>query len=127
MLNMLTIVALHNILFHLQTSGVDPTSQAVENGLTNWKHVWEKMPPLQGYDCPANMWKRIGFMQHAKEFWLLANIILDRFRRLQSDETGVAEPGRGVLHGYDETDMSQMNGLIAEFRSICLSLPSWHC
>lgn len=123
MTNMLTILALHNILFNLQTSGVDTISQSVENGLANWNRVWKKIPPLQEYDCPANMWKRVGFMRHATEFWLLANIILDRFRRLQNDETDVAEPGRGVLHKYDEIDMSQMNGLIAEFRSMCLSLP----
>lgn len=108
--------ALHNLLFHMQTSGVEPNFQAMENGLRNWNSIWEKRPPLED-DCysPGDTWKRIGFMRHAGEFWLLAKLILERFQHLQNDETEAADPGRGVLHQYDDTDMSQVNRLIMEF------------
>ena len=69
---------------------------------------------------PQNMWKRIGFMRHAYEFWLLANLILDRISSQATiSEYGIGLPSReqdtltqSVLPEYDQNNMRQVNELI---------------
>ena len=81
----------------------------------------------------GDMWKRIGFMRHAGEFWLLAHVIVNRISGLnaQQPETS-AIPSQGssmhldcgpsdpILNKYDETSMRQVNDLIADFHKVHL-------
>jgi hypothetical protein len=108
---------------------------AIQNALHNWQGIWElyvlghsTRPPhvMIGSDSPTlaarDMWRRIGFMRHAHEFWLLANLIVDRMstksalgispHSITSDHGPVADP---VLHAYDQNNMRQVNELITDF------------
>lgn len=90
--------------------------ERIQNGLRNWKNAWnnqkiaevisesdEEFSPLPG------MWKRVGFIKNAYEYWLLCCILVDRCPSNESEEP------HPILRKYDETDMSQVNDLIAEF------------
>ncbi|KAL2868891.1 uncharacterized protein BJX67DRAFT_379826 [Aspergillus lucknowensis] len=132
----LIIAALHNVLFHAQSAAVDSRFPALENGLGNWKRVWEKHQQQAADDangigigigtgvridtCSKGV---IGFMRHAEEYWLLANILLDRFRDAQRDgvdtDLDSAGPGRGNLDGPHGNGMDQLKNLIMEFRGVC--------
>lgn len=65
------------------------------------------------------MWKRLGFVQHADEFWVLAKLVLERLRKAQGTEMSSAPSWNGVEQhdlNYDESEMSQVSRLIEEFR-----------
>lgn len=112
---------MHNLLFNLQTSGLEPNFLPMENALTNWKRVWDRIPPTQHLveqQLPGSMWLSLGFMRHAPEFWQLASIVLDRIRLLQTVKGDEVEASVGIMQSYDEIDMSQLNGLIAEFKTM---------
>jgi hypothetical protein len=76
--------------------------------------------------APEDMWKRVGFMQHAYEFWLLANLIVERVLLVkmpvdspdpdpdQNDRGAIIEP---VLHRYNQYNMQQVNDLISSFEN----------
>ena len=83
------------------------------------------------------MWKRIGFMRHASEYWLLAQLILERLSAshhengtefspavlpngdltAQTYEKAEALPDLG-LDKYDETSMQQINELIRDLQRV---------
>ncbi|KAE8330279.1 hypothetical protein BDV39DRAFT_202084 [Aspergillus sergii] len=123
-LNMFTIVsALHNLLFHMQSTVVETTAQALESGLHNWKYLWAKRQRLleqDGDKYGTDMRTDEGFMRHAEEYWLLANVLLERFRNSQNDEMDMesAGPGRGSLDGISDSGMEALNSVIMEFRGI---------
>jgi hypothetical protein len=77
------------------------------------------------------MWKRLGFSRYCSEYWLLANLLVDKIsaailqqqqasRPDNMDSSGelynprIVEP---VLDKYDQTSMRQVNDLITNFRS----------
>lgn len=77
------------------------------------------------------MWKRIGFVRHASEFWLLASLMMDRIAALNASQT-VNNTGKD-LNGinpleddyldplpnkYDQTSMRQVNDLISDFQKV---------
>lgn len=81
--------------------------------------------------APEEMWKRIGFMRHAPEYWLLASAIMDRISALdarqQQNSARAAqngsepvdnEPVDPILNKYDQTSMRQVNDLIADFQKV---------
>jgi hypothetical protein len=90
------------------------------------------------------MWKRIGFVRHASEYWLLASLMLDKISaaatkpkspefvsRALTDHAStsiVIDPGGGtkgfepVLERYDETSMRQVNELLADFQKMYIAL-----
>jgi len=130
------LLALHILIFQRMNSfGDSGNVGAIQNALHNWQSVWELYitgysfrPPHVMLDSdsasldPQDMWRRVGFMQHAHEFWLLANLIVDRmstksileFSRhsIISGHGPVADP---VLHQYDQNNMQQVNELITNF------------
>ena len=127
-----------------QSFSYDAQFTPVRKALDNWKLAWrwyeEKFaftvrhcPVQDPTPPPDNMWKRIGFMRHAAEYWLLADLIT---RSLVSTPPGAAEepaPGHGggpaelhlvsrektrsMLERYDENSMRQVNELIAAFQA----------
>lgn len=148
-LNLFTITSsLHSMLFQYQ-NGFSSESQLLpmRNALENWKVVWAKYihefantldhAPLGiAIITPQNMWKRIGFMRHASEYWLLASLKLDRIciaerQSLEEDQGAEASPtnipsvsgqiDHPVLQKYDETSMQQVNDLIADFQRTTIS------
>ena len=139
--------ALHYLTFQLQSSFIyEPRLAPLRHALTNWKQVWllhESSPENLGADVLANekasrgslnpreMWKRVGFMRNAPEFWLLAKIVLERLEsdHRQEEETNSFVDSSGkrtdnlplgspVLEKYDETSMGQVNHIITMFQRL---------
>ncbi|KAF5236557.1 hypothetical protein FAUST_6471 [Fusarium austroamericanum] len=90
-LNLFAVVsAFHALLFHHQNSfGGHDQLQAVYNALSNWKMVWETYSDELSFSSPhvivdkenvspVDLWRRIGFMRHSPEYWLLAKLLVDR-------------------------------------------------
>ncbi|CAF3597515.1 unnamed protein product [Fusarium graminearum] len=129
-LNLFAVVsAFHALLFHHQNSfGGHDQLQAVYNALSNWKMIWETYsdelsfsPPHVMVDkqnvSPAELWKRVGFMQHSPEYWLLAKLLVDRLSApietmtnpedaLLNATTVTQEP---ILARYDQTTLVAPN------------------
>lgn len=70
-------------------------------------------------------------MRHASEFWLLANLIMDRISATDPQEQeqqsnpgneevkrAADEPPEPILHEYDQTSMQQVNDLISIFQEV---------
>lgn len=139
---------LHALVFHHQsTFSCHGSLDSTKTVLESWRNVWQAYIdkfsvdqrhspiPLGSPDLePEEMWKRVGFMRHAEEYWLLAKLMVDNISR--NEETPVhtnqsvsdhgriflnAAEGRSVtplLHEYDETSMEQVNALIADFQKV---------
>jgi hypothetical protein len=75
-----------------------------------------------------SMGSRIGFVRHAAEYWLLANVIADRLLTCNSDQVGtsysiqretnlaVGTGAESIPPKYDQTSMQQVNDLISVFQ-----------
>lgn len=78
------------------------------------------------------MWKRIGFMRHAPEYWLLADLIVQHLSAPAEDEIEMiasamsaqrppSKTGNNsinpLLNKVDETSMQQVNMLISDFQN----------
>ncbi|RGP78351.1 hypothetical protein FLONG3_3487 [Fusarium longipes] len=138
-LNLFAVVsAFHALLFQHQNSfGGHDQLQAVYNALDNWKSVWETYsdelsfsPPhvlVNRQDIsPGDLWRRVGFMRHSPEYWLLAKLLVDRLSTPldtipSSDETLVEATSathEPILTRYDQTSMLQVNDLITGFQNV---------
>ena len=88
-----------------------------------------------------DMWKRIGFIRHASEYWLLASLMLEKISAAATkpkspefvsrtltdharidDDTGGTEGFEPVLGRDDETSMRQVNELLADFQKVQIAL-----
>ncbi|KAF0637477.1 hypothetical protein FPSE5266_09730 [Fusarium pseudograminearum] len=138
-LNLFAVVsAFHALLFHHQNSfGGHDQLQAVYNALSNWKMVWETYSDELSFSpphvmvnkqniSPAELWRRVGFMRHSPEYWLLAKLLVDRLSApietmtnpedaLLDATTVTQEP---ILARYDQTSMLQVNDLITGFQNV---------
>ncbi|QKX62667.1 uncharacterized protein TRUGW13939_09828 [Talaromyces rugulosus] len=128
-LNLFIIVtALHTLVFQLQNAMAPPEAfQRIENALRSWKDVWVYRKVVLCYsddiedaDSSFQMWKRVGFMRDACEFWLLCCVILERIRPNEHDDSTSSVPGR-ALTKYDQTDMKQVNDLMKQFETVSLT------
>ena len=102
--------------------------QSVQRGLTNWKLVWNQrllnrdehyfdvqVTEQQHQQTPSDesgMWRRPGFWRHASEFWLLAQLYVDR-------------PSHSLNHDnlagcYDDVSMTRIKSFIAKFGGLSL-------
>lgn len=63
------------------------------------------------YLFSSEPWNRLGFMQHAQEYWMLAHIILEESRRSRIDENPCPLLRNTGLCHYD---MTTLNILIKE-------------
>ncbi|KAH7126508.1 hypothetical protein B0J13DRAFT_148897 [Dactylonectria estremocensis] len=128
-LNMFTIVtALHYLIFHFHTSFTDLSqATAVDTGLERWIWLWHRgacLHELQLRKFPSceTMWKRVGFMQHAPEYYLLSRIMLERWKAKRDDHgSDGTSPStwmnmvtkRPAPIKYDESEMGQFRELIS--------------
>jgi hypothetical protein len=109
---------------------------SITTALNNWQIVWiiytelyQSGPPHRMVDCNSptlsveEMWRRVGFMRHAEEFWLLATLITECMARrsaaIDSDCPGdnTDEIANPVLNKFDQNDMRQVNELIVSFEN----------
>jgi hypothetical protein len=131
-------------MFQCQASFIhEPSLGPLRNALANWKQIWLLHDSCEdlGVDTsadqeasgstfdPGAMWKRVGFMRNAPEFWLLAKLVLERLETGRHEEDGTDSLGSGkrsdvpslgfpVLDKYDETSMSQVNDIITMFQRL---------
>jgi hypothetical protein len=138
-LNLFAVVsAFHALLFHHQNSfGGHDQLQAVYNALGNWKTVWETYsdelsfsPPHVMVDkeniLPVDLWRRVGFMCHSPEYWLLAKLLVDRLSAsidtIPNSNDDLINPSsvthEPILTQYDQTSMLQVNDLITGFQNV---------
>ncbi|KAH7082757.1 hypothetical protein BKA63DRAFT_137457 [Paraphoma chrysanthemicola] len=142
-LNLFVITSAFHILMFQHMNSFSDIGQmtAIDNALHNWQDVWKdysrdlaNRPPhvmVDGDDpklATEDMWRRVGFMQHADEFRLLAVLLKERIMLKSaqqlpalSAETGNGDRGRiidPVLNEYDQNSMRQINDLIASFEHI---------
>lgn len=141
---------LHSLVFHYQnTFGCHGSLDSIKAALDSWSSVWQAYitnfsvdqrhsPAPPGFQDlePEEMWKRVGFMRHAEEYWLLAKLMVDNLSHNEEIRFGTnqspsehgrisfsATEGRSVdplLNEYDETSMEQVNALIADFQRVGL-------
>ncbi|OOQ91172.1 hypothetical protein PEBR_01253 [Penicillium brasilianum] len=131
-LNLFTMVqAIHSLMFHFNNALVfESTLAPVQTGLENWRRIWcERVPEDVGLpDTPENLWKQVGFLRQASEFWQLARIMVDEIKSTTNecedvDEEEAEEAERSkALSRYDHTDMGDVNGLIMQYRSMNLGV-----
>ncbi|KAK3935642.1 hypothetical protein QBC46DRAFT_271313 [Diplogelasinospora grovesii] len=148
-LNLFAIVsAFHYMIFqHQNLFGVEGQLVPIRTGLRNWIAIWEQYvdlwssSPLHGmaHDdrlAPEMMWKRVGFIRHSPEYWLLGRLLTDRISRTIAKDhdpsQGRSPPGSSseeaasgrahsksvepILDKYDQTSMRQVNDLITAFQ-----------
>ncbi|KAJ5381795.1 uncharacterized protein N7496_004223 [Penicillium cataractarum] len=127
--NLFTMVqAIHSLMFHLHNSLVfESTLAPVQTGLENWRRIWcERVPEDLGLpDTPENLWKQVGFLRQASEFWQLARIMADEIMSTTNgceDENDEEEERSKALSRYDHTDMGDVNGLIMQYRRLNLGV-----
>ncbi|EXJ57776.1 uncharacterized protein A1O5_12334 [Cladophialophora psammophila CBS 110553] len=139
--------ALHSLIFHHQSSfscqgSLDP----IHNALQSWRKLWHVYLYRFARDshhstvkcdmevlAPDDMWRRVGFMRHANEYWYLANLMVQRLSMpplTDPSESAVEASGQAqsplsasgnesvgpLLEKYDETSMQQVNTLISDFQ-----------
>ncbi|RBR15653.1 uncharacterized protein FIESC28_07294 [Fusarium coffeatum] len=128
-LNLFAVVsAFHALIFQHQNSfGGNDQLQAVYNALSNWKSVWEKYSDEFSFShphvmidkhnvAPDDLWRRVGFMRHSPEYWLLAKLLVDRLSSpMITLPSSSDEP---ILTRYDQTSMLQVNDLITGFQNV---------
>ncbi|KAF7586907.1 hypothetical protein BBP40_008037 [Aspergillus hancockii] len=111
-------------LIRLQNSIIfESTFIPVQTGLENWRRIWNARVPEDSYtlEHPQTLWKKIGFVRYAPEFWHLARIIVARIQSESLDEQKSAPRAPVELFRYDHTDMLDVNELIMEYRRPSLS------
>lgn len=93
----------------------------VQTGLENWRRVWiERVPEDEGLpETAQNLWKQVGFLERAAEFWQLARIMADKMVINSREDDFEASP---KLSRYDHTDMGEVNELIKEYRMLNLGV-----
>lgn len=99
----------------------------MQTGLENWRRIWcERVPEDAGLpDTPENLWKQVGFLRQASEFWQLAKILVDEIMSTTNeceDENDDEEEKNKTLSRYDHTDMGEVNGLIMQYRRLNLGM-----
>ncbi|VTT63515.1 unnamed protein product [Fusarium fujikuroi] len=121
--NMFTIIsALCCLVFQYQTTLIDAsriTPAAI--GLNRWIWLWQRGGHMavdsDGYSI-EDMWKRVGFMQHADEYYHLACAMLERWKLTEKqigDTLAAWAAPLGSVQGnlmYDDGEMIQVKALI---------------
>lgn len=107
-------------MFHLENSLVfEATLAPVHTGLENWRRIWDQRVPedLDNPQTPDTLWKQVGFLRQAAEFWHLARIKATKIATSDPDDDAIQPSPR-----FDHTDMGEVNGLIMEYRRITLGV-----
>jgi len=139
------------IFQHQNLFSVEGQLVPIRNGLQNWKGIWDAyfdtwssspphgMVPEGCLATPEAMWKRVGFVRYAPEYWLLGSLLTDRISLATSSHESHrgSSPSQGmddsasnpsgmakavsinpILDKYDQTSMRQVNDLITDFQKI---------
>ncbi|KAF4956904.1 hypothetical protein FGADI_3507 [Fusarium gaditjirri] len=127
-LNMFTIItALCCLVFQYQTTLVDASQVTpAATGLNRWIWLWQQgdHTVINPDDyLVENMWKRVGFMQHANEFYHLGCAMLERWK-LTEQQIGDTLAALAVPLGlvqdntkYDDGEMVQVKALIHDLEN----------
>ncbi|EXL73368.1 hypothetical protein FOPG_11299 [Fusarium oxysporum f. sp. conglutinans race 2 54008] len=127
--NMFTIIsALCCLVFQYQTTLVDVSQVTpAATGLSRWKWLWQRGGHIvvvsDGYSV-ENMWKRVGFMQHANEYYHLACAMLERWKLTEKhigDTLAAWAAPLGSVQGnpkYDDGEMVQVKALIHDMENM---------
>ncbi|KAI1027208.1 hypothetical protein LB504_008059 [Fusarium proliferatum] len=127
--NMFTIIsALCCLVFQYQTTLVDASQiTPAATGLNRWIWLWQRgghnAVNSDAYSI-ENMWKRVGFMQHADEYYHLACAMLERWKRTEgqiSDTLAAWAEPPGSVQGnpkYDDCEMVQVKTLIHDMENM---------
>lgn len=110
-------------MFHLHNSLVfESTLAPVQTGLENWRQIWiERIPEDEGMpDTAHNLWKQVGFLRRASEFWHLARIMADKIISTSHDDDDFEVNTK--LSKYDHSDMEDVNGMIKAYRMLSLGV-----
>ncbi|PPJ54821.1 hypothetical protein CBER1_08422 [Cercospora berteroae] len=130
--------AIHSMIFQVQQS-FSPQLQLgpIYNALANWHLLWQRHikvdPLMRSHDAALSalhitkLWQREGFSRFAPEYWMLASMLAQRLDRTDQDVVDKSreepevktEAKDELLENYD-TDMRQVNSLIAEFQKVML-------
>ncbi|EWG44749.1 hypothetical protein FVEG_15716 [Fusarium verticillioides 7600] len=116
----------HNIdlnMFH-NLSSFNMFTIISATGLGRWIWLWQ-----QGDHAVANsdsypvgsMWKRVGFMQHANEYYHLACAMLERWKFTERQIGGAWGAPLGSVQGipkYDDGEMVQVKALIHDMENM---------
>lgn len=122
--------------FHFRPA-LGPVAEIVplQHAISHWGEIWAARPPPGkrsafgtssmepvSFTSQREMWKRLGFMKHAHEFWMLSHIIVERLvasQRRFVHAGDISEDARqqGQICGeipdqYDQGDMNQLRTLI---------------
>ncbi|OAL31260.1 hypothetical protein AYO20_08315 [Fonsecaea nubica] len=100
--------ALHSLIFHHQSSfSCQGTLDPIHRALRSWRRVWhvylnrfarESQHATLAGDLdldhlePDEMWRRVGFMRHANEYWYLAELMVERLSAPPPLDPGAAAP-----------------------------------
>lgn len=109
----------------------------IYNALANWHLLWQRHikvdAVMRSHEATlltldmTRLWQREGFSRFAPEYWMLASMLVQRLDRSEQDAIEKSceepevkiEPKDELLENYD-TDMRQVNSLIAEFQKVML-------
>lgn len=134
-LNMFTIIsAIYSQIFTLELA-LMPTALPsailpLETALQQWKELWPsanrdaELADMALQQSGADDWRRVGFIRHAPEYWLLAHLIVQRIRkgeRVNQSTPWVAkvELSKTVLPMQcDDDDMTEAHALISDFQRL---------
>ncbi|KAJ5919743.1 hypothetical protein N7454_009578, partial [Penicillium verhagenii] len=120
--------AIHSLMFHLHNSLIfESTLAPVQTGLENWRQIWtERVPEDEGMpDTAQNLWKQVGFLRRASEFWHLARIMADKImadKIMSNSQHDDDFEVNAKIFKYDHTDMDDVNGMIKEYRMLNLGV-----
>ncbi|KAJ5089197.1 hypothetical protein N7532_007881 [Penicillium argentinense] len=125
-LNLFTMVqSIHSLMFHLHNSLVfESTLAPIQTGLENWHHIWNVRIPEDNDipDIPGNLWKQVGFLRHASEFWHLARLLLGKMISSSHSDHDELEETTQQMSRYDHSDMGDVNELIMDYRRMELGV-----
>jgi hypothetical protein len=122
--------AIHSLAFHFQTSLASHTELShIQRGLDDWMRLWTRTDRRQEVVSQLSgrledVWKRIGFYQHANEYWLLAQIELENLKYPGVSRYGTLYSRAGVGSGqaasptYDDGEMRNVKGLLMAFQNL---------
>ncbi|KAK0375899.1 hypothetical protein CLIM01_06743 [Colletotrichum limetticola] len=112
-------LALHTLGFHYEVS-LAPNSGSwhLQMGLNRWISLYDQADSWVAENSPGlllcdEMWRRLGFIRHAKEFWMLAQLMLDKSQielNTAGPSGGPFDKTRGTV--YDENTMDYVHNLV---------------
>ncbi|KAJ5219995.1 hypothetical protein N7468_009199 [Penicillium chermesinum] len=98
----------------------------IQHGMTNWKHAWDQMQFMLGISdqqlenassSGGAMWRHVGFMKSAWEYWLLCTVMM-KCIRAESDKNPFT---RRALNRVDQSGMGQLKQLIHRFNNMSVA------